>query len=300
MSKKHFFNFLTCAFLSSNMVWANEKSLEERMIETKRQITQKKEYIDDLRLKIKFYDQQQRIGKEFTSKIELLSFGNVSSNLLGLPVKELINIKHNYLIEAENFIKYFKGKLIPVEKIEPISTNLSLIKMGEKFKVIEFVSLENQEFPRYLIKDINDKTYEVSEENFDRFFVDTSIVKDLPQILLKYKEAIAKKTSDYKAMYCLPLIDGKTGFNFPREEFIKNAEDFDSKILDYVKNTDSKFKISVSKLSDNNKVTYDPYLYSTNHENKKKLCYGMYFKDSQSFLNSLYYLKVLLEGGWKI
>lgn len=293
---------ISLAFLSGIDANAAVPSIEERALALNKRIKARDEKTDQLRFKLLYADQLENVGKDFSSQVSLIAFENISSDFFGLPIKKLKNNKNGYLTEVEAFNTYRDINYnSPIESISPITTNLSLIKFGEKFSVVEYMNSKNFD-SGYVVKDSKGNIYEVPEEKFGRYFVNTSIVKDLPSQLSRYNKEIETQANEFKGMFCISLHGPSTEkLDYDQGgEFLKNSEDFDHKIIEWKKFTEASFKTAIDKLTKNNKITQDPYIYSTRQNIPyKNICYGLYFKDAQSYLNSLYFFPRLLNGRWR-
>ncbi len=253
-------------------------------------------------LNLDLYEEQIRtakdraqIGKEVTSKMEFISFNKINQDAFGIDPKPFKK-EHGILndLQSQRFENSYDAKNL--DSVTPVSTYISLVKKGEPFTVIDFIPGKHGSDDHFVVQDLKKNLYEVRKKNFEAFFINDSVLVDPPRVFMNYQKISNKWKDAPRARFCMTLNNNTFEQN---RKFIENAEDFDPKFQEIIKELDLKFKKALTKLTAHNKLKADGYTYSIQFSQQKRLCYGLYFDGNQSFLNTLYFLPKLAPGSWK-
>lgn len=258
---------------------------------------------------IKFVNDRSKIGKEFATQQRLLSVENFSSG------GELLDNKTNALIRKEShrlLIKefdIFSNKLFTISNDLPanfkISTKFNTIEVGEKFKVVDFLIPENQRNQFYVLKDGSNKEYEITATKFQEYFEIKPLVKDedyyVAKFLKKTTPEMLKSNQGIKALFCASIRDYRKKKTERTNEglIIKNLELDDAKINEYILTTKESTINSFNRFKPAYDFSYDEPLIIIDENLSKRLCFGTYFKNINSFIGAFYFMPAMIEGNWK-
>lgn len=295
--------------------FAAEASLEERA----RQVIMKYEEmyrstsgIQRSVLKNRIINEKEkiRVGREVAAKIRLLAIENVSSNI---ALYRSSNLKINYNM---------KSKLIPLvgfhfledgnygnsreDQEEQVKLRLIVIEAAAKFKILEFLEEEKNGYGRlFILSDSSNKKYIIRSSDYERFFEIKPLVEDdsekLQKFLKKTQIRELEKNNGIKAVFCADIQDYKKDQRerINDEVRIRNFE-LDDPVFKEVEKSTIK---EVAKSFNNFRTVHfftadDPITLITNYQ-IKKICYGMHFKEKESFLTVYYFLPMFVKGSWR-
>ncbi|MEA9357957.1 hypothetical protein SHI21_17125 [Bacteriovorax sp. PP10] len=257
----------------------------------------------------KFADDRNKVGKEVVAQQRLLIVENFSSGgtFLDNEMNNLTRKESNRLFIKEFDI--FSRKLFSISNDLPanfkIATKFNTIEAGAKFKIVDFLIPENQRNQFYVLKDGSNKEYEITATKFQEYFEIKPLVKDEDYLVAKYLKKttpeMLKSNQGIKALFCALVRDYRKKKTERKNEglIIKNLELDDAKIKEYILTTKEFTVNSFNSFKPAYDFSYDEPLIIIDENLSKKLCFGTYFKDKNSFIGAFYFMPAMIEGNWK-
>lgn len=254
--------------------------------------------------------EKNRVGNEVATKIRLLAIENVSSNT-ALYNSSGLNIRYD-----------MKSKLIPLVGFhfldqdrsgssrevygEQVKLRLLVVEAGEKFKVLEFLEDEKKGFDRlYILSNSSNKKYVIRSDDYEKFFEIKPLVKDdsekMQAYLNKTQANVLKKNNGFKAVFCADVQDYRKDQKDRASDEIRIGNfELDDPSFKEVENSTIK---EVSKSFNDFRTAHlfkadEPITLITSYQ-AKKICYGVHFKEKESFLTVYYFLPMFVKGSWK-
>lgn len=297
-------------------VFSGELTIEQRI-----EIAAKKSernYINDktiqkavLKTRIRSEKENSKVGKEVMTKVRLLGVGNISSNMPLYKASSFAisyDIKTNYipLTEFSLFENSTENRRSREVMAENVKMKLSMIDVGEKFKVISFLDNEDHGSDKYFIlANASDKKYIIRAGEFERFFEIKPLAKDdssrTQAFLNKIKPQTLEKNNGFNAIFCAEVQDYKKNPQEREKDVlrIRNLELDDPIFKELAKGTGEEVDKTFNLFKPSQAFTYDQPLTVLASDLDKKLCYGMRFKEKESFLTTFYFLPMYLKGNWR-